>query len=153
MSTVHDDLFAGELPTTIFPIWPQPVADVVTLGELPAWQLEAMHYPVCAQALGKSKACFLDVFCGMVSFVDIRDAAGYLWPIGGVVYVGDSQVPLEEGDAFAPRVGLLVRVLPPHFRPKRVAVYITPLLSLLGSELRFQAIGNLSLLANLGLVL
>ena len=101
----------------VFPIVPQPQRNVVLLGAIPTRLATALRIPICIQVAGPHRATFLELCVGRLSFADVQELVGHLWPEGGKVYVGDSPVPLEAGDFFTPTVGLLVRVLPSHSRP------------------------------------
>ena len=118
---VRDDAFLAEPQVTVFPIRPQPNGDKAILGSVSTRLLQAMHVPICIQVRGARTTRFLELAVGTVSYYDVQDWVGSLWPAGGRIFVGSSEVPLEVGDSFVPHVGVLVQVLPSHARPARLS--------------------------------
>ena len=115
--TASLDLSFGPPKCRYFPALPQPAGGAVVLGEVPIALQTSFHVPIFIQVSGTQEPCFLAYFCGAVSYQDIKEAVGELWPEHGLVYVGFSTRPLPAGQSFSPTVGLLVRVLNANVLP------------------------------------
>ena len=106
---------------TILLVEPQPALGAVVLLGHHHGAADMGRVPVCVHVLRVPYVPFALYLDRLSSYDDLRILLGKHFHVGDCVCLGDSPYAIEEDELFAPRPGMLIRIIPEHagVRPLR----------------------------------